>query len=147
MSLHLSQFEHLLTSLVIKKFTLSEADLLCTDDYIWWCHSVIADFMIDYEKQIMIAEIKNDQQCSICRIWSGKHKNLADRSHFFQNHNFMQEQIHKQQRNSREYSSTHSDWVQFWDNFAWKHDLVNIHNEIMINKLHQLYKSIVKYTI
>ena len=78
MSFHLSQFEHLLTSLVIKKFTLSEADLLCTDDYIQQCHS---DFMIDYEKQIMIAEIKNDQQCLIYRISSDKHKNLADRSH------------------------------------------------------------------
>ena len=68
MSFHLSQFEHLLISLVIKKFTLSEVDLLCTNDYIQQCHSVIADFIIDYEKQIMIAEIKNDQQCSICRI-------------------------------------------------------------------------------
>jgi hypothetical protein len=89
MFLYLSQFEHLLTSLVIKKFTLSEADLLCTDNYIQQCHSVIADFMIDYEKQIMIAEIKNNQQCSICRISSDKYENLADRSHSLQNHNFM----------------------------------------------------------
>ncbi len=81
MSFHLSQFEHLLTSLVIKKFTLSEADLLCADDYIQQCHSMIADFMINYEKQIMIIEIKNDQQCLIYRISSDKHKNLADRSY------------------------------------------------------------------
>ena len=82
MFFHLSQFEHLLINLVIKKFTLSEVDLLCTNDYIQQCHSVIADFIIDYEKQIMIAEIKNDQQCSICRVSFNEHENLADRSHF-----------------------------------------------------------------
>ncbi len=95
----------------------------------------------------MVAGIKNGQQCPICRVPSGERENLADRSHPLRDHNFMREQIHKQQINPREYPPTHSDWVQPWDNFAWEHDLVNIHNGMMIDKLHQLYKGIVKYTI
>jgi hypothetical protein len=37
--------------------------------------------------------------------------------------------------------------VHEWDNFAWEHDFFNIHEGMMIDKLHQMYKGIVQYLI
>jgi hypothetical protein len=103
--------------------------------------------MIDYEEQTLVAGVKNGQQCTICRVPSDQRENLDDRSHPLRDHGYMRNQIRKQRENPKNYPQTHEEWVQPWDNFAWEHDLVNIHEGMMIDKLHQLYKGIVKYTI
>jgi hypothetical protein len=73
------QIEYLLMKwLTIIKNLLQTKKMLirCTDARIWRCVSILIDFICDYEEQILITNIKNEQQCSICQMSFDEHKNL-----------------------------------------------------------------------
>ena len=57
--------------------TVKESILIkCADEKIRHCYSVIADFMIDYKKQMLITEIKMNQHCTICQVSLNECRNL-----------------------------------------------------------------------
>jgi hypothetical protein len=59
-----------------------ELNIVCADSQSRQCHPVIADFMIDYEEQILITGVKMNQQCTICQVSSQKQENLKRTDHF-----------------------------------------------------------------
>jgi hypothetical protein len=48
----------------------------CVDARTRRCVSIIIDFICDYEEQILITNIKNEQQCSICQMSFDERENL-----------------------------------------------------------------------
>lgn len=103
--------------------------------------------MIDYEEQTIVTGVKKGQQCLICQIPLNKRENLTSPAFPLCTHDLMSRQIKTQQENPKKYPQSHNEWVQSWTNFAWGHEFVNIHKKMMIDKLHQLYKKIIIYTI
>ena len=43
-------------------------ELVCADSYKRRCYPVLAGFMVDYKKQVLITGIKPNMQCSICHV-------------------------------------------------------------------------------
>jgi hypothetical protein len=73
------QIEHLLMKwLTIIKNLLQTKKMLirCVNARIQWCVSIIIDFICDYEEQILITNIKNEQQCSIYQMSFDERENL-----------------------------------------------------------------------
>jgi hypothetical protein len=101
---------------------------------------------VDYEEQTIITGVKDGPHCPICLVPEGEREKLR-RKHRFRTHASTQEQIKKQRDNPKLYPKNHPDWVHEFDNFAWGHHFVNIHECMMIDKLHQIYKGIVQYTL
>ncbi len=60
-------------------------------------------------------------------------------------HQFTQRQIQQQKKD--DISKKNSIWVHFIRNFAWSHYMINIHECIMIDILHQLLKDTVIYML
>jgi len=61
---------------MIEKVIKDDVNIVCIDDLTRKCHSIIVEFMMNYEEQILIMSIKKNQQCSICQIFSQKRENL-----------------------------------------------------------------------
>jgi len=120
----------------------------CANDYTRQCFSIIIKFIINYEKQITITRIKNKEQCTICHISLNQRDNLQT-IWKAQTHESTLIQIKHQEKNSRFKADIKRDvkWIHSVQNFAWKHELVNIHIIMMIDILHQLLKSTVMYLI
>jgi len=59
---------HYWQHVVIESAVKERLHIVCTDDYDWQCHSVIADFMMNYEKQMLIMNVKINQHCTICQM-------------------------------------------------------------------------------
>ncbi len=116
--------------------------VLCTDNKIRQCYSIIVEFMMNYEKQVLITDIKMNQQCSICQVSSHERKNL-DKTWSIWTHAFTRNQQRQQRKNNM--IENDSAWIHSVKNFAWSHMFVNIHETIMINVLHQLLKRIISY--
>jgi hypothetical protein len=73
------QIEHLLMKwLTIIKNLLQTKKMLirCADARIRRCVSIIINFICDYEEQILITNIKSEQQCSICQMSFDERENL-----------------------------------------------------------------------
>jgi hypothetical protein len=102
--------------------------------------------MTDYEEQTTITGVKYGVHCTICHVEQQDREDL-DGTWPPRTHESMREQIRKQEEYPDKFPPSHADWVQSWPNFAWEHDRTNIHAGMMIDKLHQLYKGIVKYTM
>jgi len=49
------------TSIALKHYDIQRICLLCVDKHARQCHSIIAELMINYKKQVLITEIKNEQ--------------------------------------------------------------------------------------
>ena len=128
----------------IKTAAKDEFDIVCADRLSCWCHSMIADFMIDYKKQILITDVKMNQHYIICQILSQKWEHLK-RVWLFWTHQFIKNQISQQK--DEDISDNDSVWVHSVSNFIWNHYLINIYETIMIDVLHQLFKSTVIYLI
>ncbi len=118
------------------------------NDYTRQCFSIIVEFIIDYEKQITITRIKNEEQCTIYHVSSNQRDNLQTIWKAW-THESTLTQIKHQEKNSRFKADIKRNvkWVHSVQNFAWKHELVNIHVIMMIDILHQLLKSTVMYLI
>ncbi len=78
----------------------------------------------------------------MCHVLSKKRKNLKNKW-FLRIHEFSQEQIRKQRINFVD--QRNENWFHDVINFAWNHHLINIHEIIMINMLHQLYKKMIMH--
>ncbi len=128
----------------IEKAIKDDVDIICADDLTRKCHSIIIKFMMNYEEQILIMSIKKNQQYSICQIFFQKRENLMN---IWQSctHQFTQRQIQQQKKD--DISKKNSIWVHFIHNFAWSHYMINIHECMMINILHQLLKDTVIYML
>jgi len=100
--------------------------------------------MIDYKKQILITDVKMNQQCMICQVPSQEQENLK-RDWSLQTHQFIKNQISRQQE--EKISENDAAWVHSVDNFAWAHHLINIHTTMMIDVLHQLLKNTITYLV
>ena len=128
----------------IEKAIKDDVDIVCIDDFTRKCHSIIVEFMINYEEQILITNIKKNQQCFIYQILFQKRENFMSiwQSH---THQFTQRQIWQQKKN--DISKKNSIWVHLICNFAWSHYMINIHKCMMIDILHQLLKDTVIYML
>ncbi len=73
------QIDHLLMKwLTIIRNLLQTKKMLirCVDARIRRCVLIIIDFICNYEEQILITNIKNKQQCSICQMSFDERENL-----------------------------------------------------------------------
>jgi hypothetical protein len=141
------QIEHLLMKwlTIIKNFSQTKKMLIrCVDARIRRCVSIIIDFICDYEKQILITDIKSEQQCSICQMFFDERENLK-KKWSYRTHEFIKKQIRHQRK--REIAKRKNDWVYEVKNFVWKHNLINIHEIMMMNILHQLMKKMIMHLL
>ncbi len=97
--------------------------------------------MVDYEEQTMITGIKCNQQCVICTVPPAQRQNLTTRVWEPRTHEGTIAQLEFQQEN--EIHPSDDNWVHPVKNFAWNHYLVNIHQCMMVDILHQLLKGAV----
>jgi hypothetical protein len=51
----------------------------CANERFQRCILLIANFVCDYEKQMLIIDVKSEQHCIICRVSSKVRRNLRDR--------------------------------------------------------------------
>ncbi len=114
----------------------------CANERFRRCISLIANFVCDYEKQILIIDVKSEQHCIICRVSSKTQKNLENRWSF-RTHEFMQRQIQRQR--VKDLDSRHEDWIHATINFVWDYSFVNIHEIMMIDILHQLFRRMIMH--
>ena len=126
---------------MIEQYSQNEIQLICADDYIQECFSIITEFMTDYEEQTVITEIKCNQQCVICTVSPAQCQNLTARVWKPWTHEGTIAQLKFQQKN--EIHSRNDNWLHLMKNFAWNHYLVNIHQCMMIDILYQLLKEAV----
>ncbi len=128
----------------IEKVIKDDVDIICVNDLTRKCYSIIVEFMMNYEEQILITSIKKNQQCFIYQILSQKRENLMN---IWQSciHQFTQRQIQQQKKD--DISKKNSIWIHFICNFAWSHYMINIHKCMMIDILHQLLKDTVIYML
>ena len=73
-----SKFDTLnkLTILAFENLILKKIVVFCVDEYYQHCYSIIINFKINYEKQILITSIKSEIQCNICIVFSRRRQNL-----------------------------------------------------------------------
>ncbi len=76
---------------VIEAIIRNDISILCADNKIKQCYSIIIKFMMNYEKQVLITDIKMNQQCSICQVSSHERENL-DKTWSIQTHAFTRNQ-------------------------------------------------------
>ncbi len=88
---------------------------------------------MNYEKQVLITDIKMNQQCSICQVSSHERKNL-NKTWSIQMHAFIKNQQRQQRKNNM--IENNFAWIHSVKNFAWSHMFINIHETMMINMLH-----------
>ena len=89
----------------------------------------------------MITGIKCNQQCVICTVPPAERQNLTARVWEPRTHGATIAQLELQQKNK--IHSTDDNWVHSVKNFAWNHYLINIHQSMMVDILHQLLKGAV----
>ena len=61
---------------VVEVMIRNDISVLCADNKIRQCYSIIIEFMMNYEKQVLITDIKMNQQCSICQVSFHERENL-----------------------------------------------------------------------
>ncbi len=83
-------------SSVIKDCFRSKDILIrCVDEQVRRCLSIIANFICDYEEQMLIIDVKSEQHCIICHVSSKDRENLINQW-ALRTHEFMQRQIQRQ---------------------------------------------------
>jgi hypothetical protein len=116
----------------------------CANQKYRCCFSIITEFICDYEEQILITNIKNDQYCIICQISFDERENLK-KKWSTRTHDFIQFQIQRQRRNH--IIKIDEQWDHEMTNFAWKYSLINTHQTMMMNFLHQLFKTMIMHLL
>ncbi len=135
-----------INSIVTLKNCVESNDMIvkCVDFQYRRCYFILIDFICDYEKQMIIIDVKSDQHCIICQVSSKKRKNLDDKWSF-RTHETIQSQIRRQRFEN--IVKTDDKWVHNVECFVRKHDFVNIHEIMMIDILHQLLKNMMMHVI
>jgi hypothetical protein len=72
---------------IIEAMFRNDISVLYANNKIRQCYSIIIEFMMNYEKQVLIIDIKMNQQCSIYQVSSHKRENL-DKTWSIQMHTF-----------------------------------------------------------
>ena len=114
----------------------------CANNQYCQCFFIIVDFICDYEKQIVITNVKNNRHCAICQIFFEKRKQLT-KKWFVRTHNSTQQQFQRQKNDH--HIRIDDQWIHDEKNFAWKFFLIDVHKTIMTNVLHQLFKNAIMY--
>ncbi len=120
---------------------------MCTDRRVRQCHPIIAGMSVDYEKHVVISDIKSGMQCSMCQVPPEERENLC-KIWVLRTHENTRAQIVLQKTEEQIEDHGHKDlnYVHSIKNFAWNHLFVNIHECIMLDILHQLLKRVVGRT-
>lgn len=58
-------------------------------------------------------------------------------------HNKTMAQLQKQRELGSQIQKTDPDWIHLIENWAWQYNLMDIHNAMMVDVLHQLLKGLV----
>jgi len=132
----------------LKTYAIESVSLLCADDFTRQCYFILESIFANYEEQVLIIEVKTNQHCTLCTVSSNRHQKLC--KHWSkQTHEYTQRLIWIQQTQAtttEQKSINNNDdisndmRVYVADNFAWKHHFINIHNLMIFDSLHQLYK-------
>ena len=133
----------LILSQALEAATREGTLLLCADGRNRLCYPVIAGFMIDYEEQTLVTGIKSGS-CASCYC---PLKEREDLETVFpkRTHEKTRTQLERQSRENTPRKDP--EWIHNVPNFAWSHTLVDIHDVLMVDILHQLLKGIMAYTI
>ena len=67
---------NILISAVVERYAKIDLSMRCADDQTRWCFFIIADFSINYEKQVLIINVKSRMHCSICQVSKNKQDDL-----------------------------------------------------------------------
>jgi hypothetical protein len=129
---------------VIEVMIKNDISVLCMNNKIKQCYSIIIEFMMNYKKQVLITDVKMNQHCFIYQVSSHNRKNL-DKTWLIWMHTFIKNQQKQQRKNNL--IKNDSVWIHSMRNFAWSHMFINIHETMMINMLHQLLKRIISYLV
>ena len=97
--------------LIIKKWFLKKILMKYANEKTRKCFFIIINFICDYEKQMIIIDVKNNQHCIICRI-SFKKREIFTRQWSFRTHEWTQKQIAFQKQKNI-----------FMNNVDWIHDV------------------------
>lgn len=97
----------------------------------------------DYEEQVLICNCKMNIQCPRCQVPPSERQNLMVEWPI-RTHEQMQHQIRTQSNPRKKIPRSNDNWVHKYENFAWHHTYVNIHDCMGSDMLHQLYKGLVK---
>ena len=100
--------------------------------------------MADYEEQVLITGIKSGRQCSICTGPPNERGNLRGKW-CHRTHASTQAQIARQEK--EDIPEEDDNWVHPVQNFAWSHPMVNIHDAMLVDILHQLLKGTVEHLL
>ncbi len=101
--------------IVVEAMIRNDISVLCADNKIRQCYSIIIKFMMNYEKQVLITDIKMNQQCSICQVSSHERENL-DKTWSIWMHVFIRNQQRQQRKNNM--IENDSAWIHSVKNFA-----------------------------
>ena len=127
---------------VVEAMFRNNISVLCVNNKIRQCYSIIIEFIINYKKQVLITNIKMNQQCFICQVSFYECKNL-NKTWLIWTYAFTRNQQRQQRKNNM--IENDFTWIHSVKNFAWSHMFINIHKTMMINVLHQLLKKIILY--
>ena len=105
---------------------------------------MLTDFICHYEERVIITGVKRNQHCTICWIPPKERQNLT-RQWPFRTHEWTQGQIELQRQ--RHVPRKSADWVHDIECFAWSHHLINIHETMMIDVLHQPFKGMIMHLL
>jgi len=97
--------------------------------------------MVDYEEQVVITGIKCMRQCAICTVPPDERQHLTRKTWEPRTHASTMAQLEHQAKFN--IVSSDDSWIHPIRNFAWNHYLVNIHQSMMVDILHQLLKGVV----
>ena len=61
---------------VIEAMFRNDISILCVNNKIRQCYLIIIKFMMNYKKQVLITNIKMNQQCFIYQVSFHEHENL-----------------------------------------------------------------------
>lgn len=116
--------------------------VLYVDSGIRQCFPIFVGIQVDYPEQCLLIGVKYNQYCLICTVPPDRREKLNLR-YAYRTHAGIKVQILKQQTTRVEQSSPEQ--VYEFDNFLWKHQLVNCYKIFMCDILYQLFKGLVMY--
>lgn len=129
-------------------------EVLCSDDRIRNCFPIICMLTLDYPEQCTATGVKRNQACPICNVPAKKRDCLHSGPHGVpgrgppwpkRTHGESREKIRLAEAGQVEQTS--DEWIHPHKNFAWDHHLLNIHESIAVDLLHQIYQGLVKRTV
>lgn len=126
----------------IVPFSRQGIRLQCADGMVRLCFPIICGFSIDYEEQVVVTGVKSGEHCPICEVPPQERQNLRGKWPR-RTHASTQARIKRQRADNLSIKEAMS--VHDIANFAWEHWHVNIHETMMLDILHQLYKGLAIY--